>query len=325
MPRGRLVLGLFVLPAVMYGGAVIVAWSLQDRLPEPVATHWNASGQTNGTMTLGQLLLFVTAMTLLLWGIGAAAVFAGHAARVRFRAERAAMAWACGVTAFDASLLLLTVRANLDQPSWADAHLGAIAIVPTLFLAVVAGCAGWILAGPPPVHAVPEVPPASGPDEFEIPPLELASDAHLVWHHDAHSQMMGVLAAALLMGGFVMLWYLPFGGVLLLVSGIAMVAFVKISVVVDETGLSIRFGPLGWPRRHVALAKIARVSVDYIEPLEWGGWGYRIVPGRSAVVLRRGPGLVVELRDGRKFAVTVDDPRSGAALLEAYRLRSHAD
>ena len=43
--------------------------------------------------------------------------------------------------------------------------------------------------------------------------------------------------------------------------------------------------------------------------MEWGGWGYRWIPWAkaSAAVIRRGPGIALVLRDGRRFAVTVDD------------------
>lgn len=84
----------------------------------------------------------------------------------------------------------------------------------------------------------------------------------------------------------------------------------------------MRFGPLGWPRKHVALTAIAAVSAEDIDPLRWGGWGYRIMPGRSAVVLRGGPALVIDLVDGRRFCVTIDDPEPGAGLLRAYVVAS---
>jgi len=37
-------------------------------------------------------------------------------------------------------------------------------------------------------------------------------------------------------------------------------------------------------------------------------------------VLRSGPGIRVDLRDGRVFAVTVDDAATGAAVLERERV-----
>lgn len=39
----------------------------------------------------------------------------------------------------------------------------------------------------------------------------------------------------------------------------------------------------------------------------------------TVALLRPGPGLVLDLRDGRRFAVTVADPQTPAALLTALR------
>jgi hypothetical protein len=47
-------------------------------------------------------------------------------------------------------------------------------------------------------------------------------------------------------------------------------------------------------------------------------------PGRSAVVVRRGPGLVLDLRDGPRFAVTVDEPAPAAGLINDLRRRRAA-
>ena len=81
----------------------------------------------------------------------------------------------------------------------------------------------------------------------------------------------------------------------------------------------VAFGRVGWPRRVIALADIAETSAIVVEPMEWGGWGYRWIPWAraSAAVIRRGPGIVLVLRDGRQFAVTVDDAVNGAKLTSA--------
>ena len=63
--------------------------------------------------------------------------------------------------------------------------------------------------------------------------------------------------------------------------------------------------------------QITAAHADTIEPLAWGGWGYRITPRGRAAVVRRGPGLVLSRRDAVPFAVTVDDPQAGADLVNA--------
>lgn len=58
-----------------------------------------------------------------------------------------------------------------------------------------------------------------------------------------------------------------------------------------------------------------------VTPRHWGGWGYRWRPEQgTAVVVRRGEGVVVRLGDGRDFTVTVDDAE-GAVRAIRGRLR----
>ena len=42
---------------------------------------------------------------------------------------------------------------------------------------------------------------------------------------------------------------------------------------------------------------------------------------RAAVVLRAGPGIRIDLHDGKVFAVTIDDPDNPARLLNAEASR----
>jgi len=112
-----------------------------------------------------------------------------------------------------------------------------------------------------------------------------------------------------------------------LVVGIAGWLLSSLVVRVEDERVVIAFGPFGWPRRVIALADIREVSAGQIEPMEWGGWGYRWIPWAkaSAAVIRRGQGIILGLEDGRRFAVTVGDSRAGAVAigeaLEARRTR----
>ncbi|WP_394435957.1 hypothetical protein [Streptomyces sp. SGAir0957] len=89
-------------------------------------------------------------------------------------------------------------------------------------------------------------------------------------------------------------------------------AFLHVAVKVDKDHLEVRCGHVGVPRRKIPLAHV--VDADFapsVTPRQWGGWGYRWRPEiGTAVVVRRGEGLVLILGDGRKFTVTVDDAES---------------
>lgn len=315
----RLVLGVVVVPLLAFGGAIGYALAVADRLPSPMATHWNGSGQANGAMSLGQLMGLSLTIGIILWGLGGLAVVMGRAVRVRFRAERAAMAWCSGTAFFNASVLYFTIQANVDQPSWATAKLPAFMVLAMLVPALGGAAIGWLLAGPKPDLPAHELVYQS--DTATVVARDLRDDEHPVWQGHLRSKLLlGLVVASVLLGVLLAPVSIFLTATFLFVA-IVSIPLVSVTVIVDHTGLWIHFGPLGWPRKHVELTAIASAAADDILPIEWGGWGYRMMPGRSAVVLRQGPAIVLQLTDGRQFAVTVDDAPAGAALLEAYRRR----
>ncbi|BDH05399.1 MULTISPECIES: hypothetical protein [Streptomyces] len=100
-------------------------------------------------------------------------------------------------------------------------------------------------------------------------------------------------------------------------------AFVHVDLKLDQDFLEVRCGHVGLPRRRIPLSEV--VGADYIPhvtPRNWGGWGYRWRPEKgTAVVVRRGEGIVLSLWDGHTFTITVDDAESAVRVIRA-RLRA---
>ncbi len=93
----------------------------------------------------------------------------------------------------------------------------------------------------------------------------------------------------------------------------------SLEVRVTEDTLTVAYGPFGWPRRVVDLSQVEDASAVMVEPMQWGGWGYRWNPRAhaTAAVIRTGPGIQLDFKDGRRFLVTVDDAVNGAKLTSA--------
>lgn len=103
------------------------------------------------------------------------------------------------------------------------------------------------------------------------------------------------------------------------------IAFTHVHVRVDAEVLDVRCGHVGLPRRRIPLAQVSTARLaPLVSPRGWGGWGYRWRPEKgTAVVVRRGPGVVVELRDGHSFTFTVDDAEGAVqAIRQALDLGS---
>ena len=84
------------------------------------------------------------------------------------------------------------------------------------------------------------------------------------------------------------------------------------------------------PRTRVPIHRIATAPSIEIRPSEWGGWGYRgnlTLMNRAAVVLRAGPGLRLDLHNGKIFAITINTPETPTQLLntESSRLEEPRD
>ncbi|GAA3501743.1 lipoprotein [Streptomyces prasinosporus] len=101
-------------------------------------------------------------------------------------------------------------------------------------------------------------------------------------------------------------------------------AFVHVALRVDEDHLEVRCGHMGVPRRRIPLSQVAGAEfAPHVTPRHWGGWGYRWRPEKgTAVVVRRGEGIVLRLWDGHTFTVTVDDAEAAVRVIRD-RLRPH--
>ncbi|MEU6383980.1 hypothetical protein ABZ847_10480 [Streptomyces bauhiniae] len=99
-------------------------------------------------------------------------------------------------------------------------------------------------------------------------------------------------------------------------------AFVHVDLKLDRDALEVRCGHVGLPRRRIPLSQVVDAEyLPHVTPRHWGGWGYRWRPEKgTAVVVRRGEGIVLSLWDGHTFTITVDNAESAVRVIRARLL-----
>ena len=310
----RRVVELRVLP-VLIALSVVLPIPVAGELPDPIATHWDASGTPNGSLPLSSFWLGASVVWLGFW------VLLDRRSRNEPARRGARMPEAITILAiggFLAGVMIATTVANRGETGWRDADVaGFILVVPILSAAGLAAAAAWwcergrpwtVSWGPAARHR-------------ERPTVALGRDERAVWVGRAKSGRMlsagialgvGLFAASLLAVASTT-WQLL---VPVLIAAIALIWASEVTVTVAAKGVRVAFGPLNTPSRFVALEKIETAEAIDVDPLRWGGWGYRWAgPGRIAVVVRRGPGILIRTRDGRTLVVTVDGASQAAGLL----------
>ena len=105
----------------------------------------------------------------------------------------------------------------------------------------------------------------------------------------------------------------------LLVILVGSLALARLRVRIDNRGLRIVSELLPFLRKSIPLATIREARTEVLEPASWGGWGYRVAPGRSALLLFAGPGLTVDLTNGKNFSLSLRDPQTPAALINGIK------
>jgi hypothetical protein len=296
-------LGAF-LPAA---GIAVTAAVSGGSLPDTVPIHWSGLGEPDA---------FASTWTLLRWTLGTAvmagAVASGAVAVIRRRTSAAGLvALAAGLGGVACAVWLTSVATTLPASDPYTARLGwHVLWIP----AAIAWAAmfSW-LVGRIDNH---DVPTSAAPDR--------SSGSRTAWVTVLRSELF--VSVCLIAAGVIAVIALttePTIWPLVCVPLAAMLLFSNVRVIVDRRGLRLLAGPFSTPLKSVPLADIVTAEAVHIDPLKWGGWGYRVIPGRSALVLRTGPGLVLRLRDGRRFAVTVDDPDTPAIVLTNLRRSIH--
>jgi hypothetical protein len=271
----------------------VVPWFVWwSRLPDPMATHWSLGGHPNGHLTR---LLALT-------------VLAGVACALALGLVLAVRQLAAPVLAFVGVVIagasFGTVLANRDVSTWRSAR----DVFPVVGLSLIAAVgAAWMVR---PARG------AEGPAP-SAPTLAVRPGERVAWTGTLHSALMVRVAIALVVLAGALFFVNVVGALVALLAVFVVSTFASTTVVVSERGVRVH-GALAFARISIPRERIASASAIEVNPLEWGGWGYRgslRFMKRGAWVVRRGPGLRLDLVDGAVFVVTIDDAATAASLV----------
>jgi hypothetical protein len=286
--------------------AVLTVWlPVRTDLPGRLATHWGFGNRPNGFDDATAFLAVATAVVAVVAVVGAVVVLRAGGAVRPAAAVSGFLAWVLA----GSTIAVVVANRGLADPH--DARSGWPASV--LAVGVAAALAGAIAAlAPAPAQDAPAVP---------APAYALRAGERVTWVGTASQRWFLVAAGVFALPGAVVLARRPVLGVGLLVLAAALAWSSSLTVRVDDAGVRAHFGPLPWPAVRVGLDRIEAAEVREIEPMRWGGWGYRFSRRGTALVVRRGPGLVLHRRGRSDLAITVDRAEEGAGLVNALVAR----
>ncbi|HEX4399984.1 MAG TPA: hypothetical protein VHZ98_01510 [Galbitalea sp.] len=298
--------------------AEIVIISIGATGSPQLITHWGAGGDRTGPWWTYAILVAVIGFPVIAF-IG---FFVARATRM------AGMnAWmpaiAMGVTVFHTVGMGVGSVVLNSSPLAPALPLGGGAV-----LAIVAALLTWRLLPR-------EAPLASSVEAADTLPVRSSEIAVWTGRVELPAWFMAVIATAaavlILVGVSLLLTVGPHVWPIFLSPTVLLVVLADTAQFVASAGprgFTVR-SVLGWPRLSVPAANLAKAGVIAVDPMaDFGGWGFRWVigptrKGRWGVITHRGPALEVVRRDGRSIVVTVDDPGTGAAVLETYVTKSH--
>ncbi len=298
----KLVLG--AIPAIMLGAIVaplVIYWS---NLPNPMATHWGLSGQPNGHMSPTLLLLVMGGIFIAIW----AAIW-----RVTRRIPYDLPSFAAGLLGVGgllAAVQWIVVLANRNQTDWTEAGtFNGLHLILVLVAAIGFGYVGWKLAGDSAQAA------ARGVDG---PTIDLAATETAIWSGSGRGPLLIAIGAVVVIAAIAM-W--SWTSLALLIVAVIVLLFAEVRATVSDRGVAISLGWLGIPSWVIPMARIRGAEVEDVSPMSYGGWGYRLRPGVKALVVRGGPGLRLVREDEADLVLTVDDPETGAGLINSLLAR----
>lgn len=322
--RRILVIGLVVPSALLAVALGVMVWSLPD-LPDPVAVHWGPAGTPDGfgSPVLSFVLLpgIILAWLVFAWFLVRRTPDAGPTVNQK-------LVLAVGV--FLAAYLGTIIAGSFVIQRGAEDARDTGSILPVM---LVGGIVGVVLAAIAWFVLPKATAPAPIPPLDELPARAIGENERVVWVRriepstPALAIVLAVSAVVLIAGAAIVAATQP----LLALIAVLPLALIGLgyavsfwTVTIDRRGVLARGGP-GWPTIRLPLSDIEAARAIEVEPvIDFGGWGLRWAPGRTGIIVRRGPALEVRRRSGRDLVVTTPDAETAAELVNGLLQRARS-
>ena len=272
-----------------------------NELPSPMAVHWDFGGDPNGSMPpLVLLILLIGIYVAVHWAV----------IRVLQRTPYEGPSFVAGLFGIGgllATVSWLSVLANRGQQTWeSSSGVGFVEILIAVGIGLILGLVGWLLAGG---RSVERQPPATS-----VPTLDLAQPGSAIWSSRGNGPILQVIGVVLLVIGLA-----TWGWTTLVLVALAafVLVFAEVRTTVAQRGVVVSLGWLGVPSWTVPMEAIERAEVERVNPMAYGGWGYRLRPGVAAIVTRGGESLRLVRPDKADLVLTVDDAATGAGVINS--------
>jgi len=301
MSPGRRLITFGIGPAVLLGAIVLPMALYWGDLPDPMAVHWDLSGNPDGSLPPMVLLVGMAGVYVAIWWSVLQMVIRSPAETASFTAGLYA------IGGLLAGIQWFVVLANRRIGGWQDADsIGWFELVIVLGDAALLAVAGWLLAGGRRARSrQPAVEPAR---------LDVEHPEQVVWASRARNRVLTLLGLALIAGGFAF-WGWP--TVAFVLVGLVVLVFSEVRVTLGGPRVVVGLGWLGFPSWTIPMQEVSAGSIEQVLPLAYGGWGYRIRPGVRAIIVRRGEALRLGRTGKPDLVVTVDGAEAGAGLVNA--------
>lgn len=299
--RKLVLLGTPVLAAAVM---VLAAAVLADQLPAEVPSHWGTGGLSDDTMPLWAYTgLFGTLAVSLGLGFQSLRHRLGEPV-----SQRLVGGLGVGMAVWMAALHVGTLLAA--RGTTGPIPFPTTAFVGSFVAAFVATALAAAVVRPIERHG----------ELLAATPIAVEPGEAVVWSGQgvAAPWTWMLLGTALLPVPIVVVVGLAWLAVLLVAVGLVAMTVLRVRVTVGPQGVVARTGPFGLVRFGVPLDDVTEVHAEVIDPLHYGGWGLRFLPGVRGLVVRNGPGLRIERTDGPTLVVTVDGAAEAAGVLQAH-------